>query len=515
MAAALQPLFRRVSVSVFWNVLLLPVVTICTLATSVIVRRRFGLNSGSYDVLLGLVSTVLFYSGFGIAPSLMKTLPEREVAGARPAVVRLLQRAAFARFVTLFAFVIILNIFARRLAQHLHLGVEGSSYIHALGALIGVRAAIELIVYTLYAFLAQFQVNLLILLQALLDPSFIAIALALRYGIQGVVFALAASGAVVVVVGLALVGSVVRALPEHPPRRAASTLSPAWKFSLFDYVVEMSRYFGGPDFSRTALGAVVTDQGLVAIFAVGFYLAFMVVNLIASIFRGIYRPMFTRLRVERNFSELQRTFDAISKVQIVLLVPSGVGLAIMVADYVPLLYTSTFAPAIAVTRILIALLFTETAFNQAIIILSVDERYGTVLAAMVFQIVAAPLQLAAASSFGIEAAALALGLGRTATAGVAYLSCRRRYTLRFPWSFTAKVFMASIAMAAALIAGRLFWPTSVAEAVTLTTFGVIVFGLSLRFGRVLGDDDFELLRRANVPGGQYFIRFLGASARHP
>src|SRR5205807_361958 len=181
------------------------------------------------------------------------------------------------------------------------------------------------------------------------------------------------------------------------------------------------------------------DRGLVAIFAVGFYLAFMVVNLIASIFRGVYRPTFARLRAEQRFTELGAAFSAISKVQVALLVPAGIGLWVMVADYVPLLYGASFTPAIRVARILVVLLFTETAFNQAIMILSVDERYATVLAL-----------------------------------------------------------------------GRAFWPTSVAEAVTLTLAGVVVFAVAVRLGRVLGSDEFDLFRRANLPGASWILRLLGA-----
>jgi O-antigen/teichoic acid export membrane protein len=506
-------LFRRVSASVFWNTLLLPVVTVCSVVTSVLVRRRFGLASGSYDILLGLVSTVLFYSGFGIPSSLMKTLPEREVAGGRLAVVLLLWRACSARFALLAVFIVALHLFARPIASRLNLGPDGVFHVHVLAALAVVRAAIELVVYALYAFLAQLRVNLLVLLQSLLDPTFIAAALLLGYGIGGVVVALAASGALVAIVGLASAMHVVRGLSPSPrPQAPRAPTSAAWKFSLFDYLVELSRYFGGPDFSRMALAMVVADRGLVAIFAVAFYLAFMVVNLIASIFRGVYRPMFARLRAEGRFTELERAFVAISKTQVALLAPAGFGLGVMAADYVPLLYGASFAPAVAITRILIVLLFTETAFNQAIIVLSVDERYATVLGAMAIQVAVAPLIVAGASVGGIELAAFVLGLGRAATAGIGYLACRRRYGLRFPWSFSARVVAASLAMAAALSAGRAIWPTSVTEAVTLTLVGVVVFTAGLRFGGVLGTEEFDLLRRAKLPGERWVRWLFGAPA---
>ena len=40
---------------------------------------------------------------------------------------------------------------------------------------------------------------------------------------------------------------------------------------------------------------------------------------------------------------------------------------------------------------------------------------------------------------------------------------------------------------------------AVAEAVTLTLAGIVVFAAGLRFGSVLGAEEFDLMRRANLP----------------
>jgi O-antigen/teichoic acid export membrane protein len=514
-APAVQPpsLFRRVSDSVYWNTLLLPIVAVCTTLTSVLVRRRFGLASGSYDVLLGLVNTILFYSSFGIPSSLAKTLPEREIASGRHAVERLLRRAGSARFAILAVFVAALNLWAGPMAERLHLGPGGVTYLRLLGALVAARAATDLLTYVLYAFLAQRQVNLLIILQSLLDPAFIAVALTLGYGIGGVVLALASSTTVVALGGLLSAARVIRALPASPDaRNTKAPVSAAWKFSLFDFLLELSRYFGGPDFARTALAVVLGNRGLVAIFSVGFYLAFMVVNLVASIFRGVYRPMFTRLRAEGRFVDLGRAFLAVSKTQLTLLVPAGVGLAIMAADYVPLLYGSTFDPAVVVARILIVLLVTETAFNQALMILTVDERYSTVIKLVAIQMLAAPLVVIAGKYSGVEMAALVLGLGRAGTAVAAYSVCHRRYGLPYPWSFAGKILAASAGMGAMLVLGRELWQTSVVEAITLTVAGAAVFAIGLRLSGAIGDEELGLLRRVNLPGGRWLLAILGAPA---
>ena len=233
---ASSSLFRRISDSVYWNTLLLPVVALCTTLTSVLIRRRFGLASGAYDVLLGLVNTSLFYSSFGIPSSLAKTLPEREIASGRLAVERLVRRACSARFAILGVFIAALNLWAGPIAERLHLGPGGVVYLRLLGGLIAARAATDLLTYILYAFLAQRQVNLLIILQSLLDPTLIALALTLGYGIGGVIVALASSTATVAIAGALSAARVIRELPASPgPRTRVVPVSAAWKFSLFDY----------------------------------------------------------------------------------------------------------------------------------------------------------------------------------------------------------------------------------------------------------------------------------------
>ena len=74
-------LLRTVSRSVFWNATLLPIATLASLMVSILIRRNFGLQSGVYDVLLGVANTLMFFSGLGLATTLPKFLPELQVKG--------------------------------------------------------------------------------------------------------------------------------------------------------------------------------------------------------------------------------------------------------------------------------------------------------------------------------------------------------------------------------------------------------------------------------------------------
>ena len=157
---------------------------------------------------------------------------------------------------------------------------------------------------------------------------------------------------------------------------------------------------------------------------------------------------------------------------------------------------------------LVALLFTETAFNLGLIVLSVDERYRPVLLSQGLLVLAAPVFLLAARFGGVAAGAAVLGAARVAAVVSGYLVCRREYGMRFPWAFTARVAVASAVMAVVLVAGRAVWPTSALEALALTAVGGAVFAVAMRLGGVIGPEERALLERAKLPGGRYLVRWL-------
>ncbi len=183
----------------------------------------------------------------------------------------------------------------------------------------------------------------------------------------------------------------------------------------------------------------------------------------------------------------------------------------MAADYVPLLYGSTFGPAVTVTRILIALLVIETAFNQAMMILTVDERYATVLKLVAIQTLAAPLGPRRRKIFGRrdggsrsrprasdDVGRRLPGLSPPLRAAVS-LGLHRQSTGRHRWAW---------ARCSAL--GRALLPTSAVEAVSLTIAGAIVFAIGIRLTGAIGAEEIGLLRRANLPGGRWLLSLLGA-----
>jgi hypothetical protein len=187
----------------------------------------------------------------------------------------------------------------------------------------------------------------------------------------------------------------------------------------------------------------------------------------------------------------------------------------MVPDYLPLLYGESFSAAAPVARVLVALMFTETAFALGLLVLWVDARYRQVLAAQAMLVAGAPLFLWAAATGGLLPAAFALGGTRLASSLFGYAAARRAYGVRYPWAFAGRVGLVSAVMAAVLLALRQAWPTSPIEAIALTMLGASLVVVGLRKGRVLGPAELEVLAKTNVPGKHTLVRWLAAGVADP
>ncbi|MFN7956495.1 MAG: hypothetical protein U0610_32615 [bacterium] len=516
--SAAPSLTQRVSRSVFWNAVLVPIAFVLSTVMSILVRRAFGLGSGVYDVVSGLVGSVLLYSSLGLSTALTKFLPELEVSRGRAAVIAFLARTALARALVLAVVLVPINVAAEPVAAMLNLGAQGALLLRLATAMVLARALLEMGIKTLNAFLAQREANLLTLVQSLTDPAFIGIAIGAGLGIPGVIAALAASSALVAIAAAGFSLRIIRRLAPEPKAGSAAGIGGSvslsaglvdlLRFASFTYVYELSLYFAGPAFACPALSMVLGDAQQVALFSTGFYVAFNLVGLVVAGFRGVYRPMFAHLRATGDPERMRAAFAAVSKAQVVMLLPVGVGLFVMSADYLPLLYGQPFAAGVWTTRLLVATLFTETAFNLGLIVLSIDERYRAVLVSQLWLVAAAPVFLVAARVGGVAAGAVVLGLARVAAVLSGYRICRREYRMEFPWEFTRRVGYATATMAVVLVAGRAAWRTSVAEALALTALGAAVFAVALRGTRAIGPEERSLLERARLPGGKLFVRWL-------
>jgi O-antigen/teichoic acid export membrane protein len=353
-------------------------------------------------------------------------------------------------------------------------------------------------------------VNLLSLLNGVVDVCLAALVVVMGFRIGGVIAALGVSAVLTAIVAIVVVQNQLAAVAEASADGVELTPSFAriWKLSGVTYLRDLSLYFATPAFASPVLVSMLGGPEPVALFATGYFVASSTVALVVSGFRGVYRPAFARVLAAGEHAQLQRAFDLMNKVQVLIVVPAGFGLWVMVADYLPLLYGQPFTAAVPVARVLVALLFAETALAVAVVVLWVDERYRPVLGAQSAMIVGAPLFVWAAGRFGLIPAAFVLGGSRLAVSLIGYLGARRAYNVRFPWAFAARVTAVSLAMAMILSAIRRMWGTSLVEAAALTILGIVLVLVGLRVLRVIGPNEVEVLRRTNMPGRQLLVRWL-------
>ena len=237
----------------------------------------------------------------------------------------------------------------------------------------------------------------------------------------------------------------------------------------------------------------------------------MVTTLVLSGFRGLYRPLLARVLEQQDPAQVRRTFDLVSRVQVIMLVPAGAGLAIMVPDYVLLFFGSEFAAAAPIAATLTVLLFSESLFNVGRIMLTVDERYRPVMLSQTARLAAVPGLIAFAALDQLVAAAVVFGAGRLAANLIAYGMARQLYGVRFPVAFALRVSLPVLLM------GAVIWPLRGVVGVSwpgtlgLTVLGALVVAIGLRVFRVLDEESLDLIRRSRMPMSAQLTRWFGAA----
>jgi len=281
------------------------------------------------------------------------------------------------------------------------------------------------------------------------------------------------------------------------------------------YVFEMSNYFAQPAFASPALAAVSSGPATVALFNVAFQIPLMTVVVILAGFQGLYRPLFSGVIAERSPERIRTAFSEVTKVQAILLIPAGVGLALMLPDYITLLFTSQFAAAAPLARVLCACLFVEALFNLGNILLSADHRYGLSLAAQALRIVGAFVFVWLAMRGSVLLATTAFGMGRVLASAFGFIVARRVYHVQLPVVFITRVSLAAIMMAAVVVVMRLLLPQSWPAVIAETLAGAAVALVGIRWFRALGPREVDLLRRATLPGRVILLRWFANDSGAP
>ena len=199
-----SPLLKKASQAVFWNTALLPILALLQLIFAVVIRRQFGLGSGAYDVLVGLMATLLLHSSVGIPVSLLKFLPEIVHSSGFPGLQRLFRDTLLIRLSLLCLLLSLLNLYADTIGVVLGLGHSGGTYLRLISVIALARATIDMMVRALNAFFAQKWSNIIQLAQVTLELTFVGVALLLGYEMNGVFGGLLSAALVVAFLSIGL-----------------------------------------------------------------------------------------------------------------------------------------------------------------------------------------------------------------------------------------------------------------------------------------------------------------------
>ena len=507
-------LLPSVASSLFWNATLLPVVTFINLGASILIRRTFGLESGVYDVLVGISSTLLAYSSLGLPGTLPRFILDLEATVGMWPTVAFVRRVALLRMGLFVIPLLLLNAMTARVSAAFQLGEHGAFLLHAVTVLALGRAALDLADRTLHGLMAHRASNVI---RGLQGVAVLVLVVAIRRWEGGIGALVIGTGAIALVaaslgghVALGLARSSDKRQLGPDPVRQSGEFSPGlsvgrfWNFALLLYFGTVSGYFSGAGFASATLGIVSDGVEAVTLFNTGHQIPLMVSVVLLGGFQGLYVPLFGRLISTPD--RLRTGYQEVIKVYAILLIPAGAGLLVMLGDYIPLLYGQAFSPAVPIARILTVVIFVIAFLGLGGIVLTAAELSRPVASAQMLLVLGAVPFVLAASTGDLVLTAMIFPAGRLLASGAKHLIARRRFELRFPVAFVARVTLPSLVMIAVLIPSRSFLGTSWLEAILLTVVGAAVAVIGMRMIRVLGPRELDLLERAELPGARVLVR---------
>lgn len=275
-------------------------------------------------------------------------------------------------------------------------------------------------------------------------------------------------------------------------------------------------YIASASFAIILAGVSVSEA---AILAAGANLAKMALGYLYTPMVGLQVPLFTRVR-QGEGGTLNGAYQSLIRLQLLLMVPGGVGLILLAAPAL-LVISPSYLVAAPLVWVLVVCLFAECLLTTAHNALIVYERLPVIIASRVITLlVMAPLSWLLPRSLGLLGVALAFGLARVAAGLWVTFSGVHLLGLRWPWRFTWRVVGATVAMALVLLGARLALPP-LPDAATLAdrlreagwllllaALGAGSFFAALRLLGGLDEQDRAQLARMKLPLKRWVLRLL-------
>lgn len=543
-------LATQVSKAVLWNTLFVPLRLVAeVLATLVKINQLSQAGFGLVSLVRG--ASNLFGTGIdlGTARALPKYIPEQDRAGGPRAVLRLLAAVFALQMAVLLLVAIGLAVAQPQIGGYLQgllssdvqveaaaraelaAFVAGSTWliIIVVLALLFLGTCYDMLMAFLSSFFRQKAWNSIALAAGLL-PQLLTVAAILALpaslDILGVLGAMVLAPAIAVALAAwQVLGSQrddsgrqisLRAEFMAAVRDVRAALPQGFvRYSAVSYLMTVTDFVASFEF----VNFFNQDIQGVALLSAGALLVRMALGYLYTPMVGVQVPLFTRVR-QGEGGTLNGAYQSLVRLQLLLLVPGGVGL-LLLADPALLVLNPAYLPAAPIVWVLVPCLFLECLLTTAHNALIVHERLGVIiLSRLITLAVVLPLALVLPDRLGLVGMALAFGLARVAAGLWVTGSGMRLLGLRWPWQFTARVLLATAAMALLILGARGLLPPLPAVATladrlreALLLIGMAALGAAGFFAalRLLGGIDAQdkaQLAKIRLPLKRWIMRVL-------
>jgi len=483
----------------FWNVALFPLKFVVGLAAGIIVPNLLGLERyGLYILILSVGATIGSYADLGMERALPRYIPEVAHRFGARGLGRFLREVVAVKLGLMLVLVLCLNLVSAPLLGYMRnheakkvtaietriqretdpakraeleqeiaahqslirrLDAEGRLYLLTISAMLLMGALFDVLTRLLIAYFRQRASNAIDVGLAVLQPLLIIVLVLLGWDVKGVLVALA----VTPVAGVVIAGWRVRhamSTLEQEGGESYRHWRQVWprflSFSAISYIVNLSTWIYDLAFLVLITAAYlstpeVSSLGVASKF-VSLFLTYLMVPL-----SGIQVPLFAHLHARKGQGEVQEAFSILTQFLLLLLIPTGCGLALLSPSLMPLLYPGFPAGTTTLVLVFIVAMFLETIVGTPQNILQVYERYGVIILARLSALVVIPLLFLLVSRYGLLGAVVAAGIARVLSRGITFFYGLRFFPLRFPVRFAGRVVAGATAMLAAIYPLTRWW----------------------------------------------------------
>lgn len=520
-----------------WNVLFVPLRMLAEIIQTLVKLTVLApISYGILSLISATNSGLGTWIDLGTGRALPKFIPESSQSGGRRAVTRLLLAALGAQMALLLVSggaILLLReryfAYLRGLVtkatdvpladqQRLLLFIQQSG-----GLLIGAILAVllfgifyDVLMAYLSSFFKQRAWNSITLVAQLMPPLLTAAVILAGWDIAGVLAVMVISPAV----ATALVGWQVL---RHQREITSTTITiedERWmppgfiRYCAVSFLMTATDYLASAGFAAFFASNAVE----IAVLMAGVNIVKVVLSYLYTPMVGVQVPLFTRVRAGEGGS-LQGAYQSLVRLQVLLLVPGGVGLVLLARPMFALLQ-SKYVEATPLVWVLVPCLFLESMLTTAHNALIVYEKLRVIVISRLLTLVCVPLVIFLFPLLGGMGAALAFGLARVLAGVWATANGYRLLGLRWPWQFSGRVALAAAAMGAvvsalghfiaipAVTANRYERFAVLPPLLLITVLGACVFIIALRLLGGLDPQDRRQVMQLKLPGKKWLLRFL-------